>query len=47
MLNKSKVDAISEFRKMSLTDMRKCLRLFGQNADSAGSELVEIHCSNS
>jgi hypothetical protein len=41
MFNKSKVDAISEFKKMSLTDMRKCLRLFGQNAESVSSEVVE------
>ena len=41
LFNKSKVDGISEFRKMSLTDMRKCLRLFGQNAENASSELVE------
>lgn len=41
LFNKSKVDAISEFKRMSLTDMRKCLRLFGQNAESASGELVE------
>lgn len=41
LFNKSKVDAISEFKKMSLTDMRKCLRLFGQNAEDASGELVE------
>lgn len=41
LFNKSKVDAISEFKRMSLTDMRKCLRLFGQNAENASSELVE------
>lgn len=41
LFNKAKVDAISEFKKMSLTDMRKCLRLFGQNAENASSELVE------
>jgi hypothetical protein len=41
MFNKAKVDAISEFKKMSLTDMRKCLRLFGQNAENSSSELVE------
>ena len=41
MFNKAKIDAISEFRKMSLTDMRKCLRLFGQNAESVSSEVVE------
>jgi hypothetical protein len=41
LFNKAKIDAISEFKKMSLTDMRKALRLFGQNADSLSSELVE------
>ena len=41
MFNKAKVDGISEFRKMSLTDMRKCLRLFGQNAENVSSEVVE------
>jgi len=41
VFNKTKVDAISEFRKMSLTDMRKCLRLFGQNAENMSGELVE------
>jgi hypothetical protein len=41
LFNKSKVDAISEFKKMSLTDMRKCLRLFGQNAESVSGEVVE------
>jgi hypothetical protein len=41
LLNKSKIDAIYEFKKLSLTDMRKCLRLFGQNADSSSGELVE------
>ena len=41
LLNKAKIDSISEFKKMSISDMRKCLRLFGQNADNANSELVE------
>ena len=41
LFNKTKVDAISEFRQMSLTDMRKCLRLFGQNSDNVSSELIE------
>jgi len=41
LFNKSKVDAISEFRKLSLTDMRKCLRLFGHNSENSSSEVVE------
>jgi hypothetical protein len=41
LINKSKVESISEFRKMSVTDMRKALRLFGQNADNASGEMVE------
>lgn len=41
LFNKAKIDAISEFKKMSLTDMRKCLRLFGQNAESVSGEIVE------
>jgi len=41
LFNKAKVDAISEFKRMSLTDMRKCLRLFGHNAENSSGELVE------
>jgi len=41
LLNKSKVDAIFEFKKMSLSDMRKCLRIFGQSAENVSGELVE------
>jgi len=41
LFNKSKIDAIVEFRKMSLTDMRKCLRLFGQSAENVSGEVVE------
>lgn len=41
LFNKAKVDAISEYRRMSLTDMRKCLRLFGHNAENSSGELVE------
>lgn len=40
-LNKRKRDAIKEFDKMSLEDMRKCLRLFGYKADTMSAELVE------
>ncbi len=41
LFNKSKIDAIAEFRRLSLTDMRKCLRLFGHNGETASSEVVE------
>lgn len=41
LFNKTKTDAIVEYKKMSLTDMRKCLRLFGQSSENVGSELVE------
>jgi len=40
-INKRKRDAIKEFDKMSLEDMRKCLRLFGYKADTMSAELVE------
>lgn len=33
--------AISEFEKLSLEDMRKCLRLFGYKADTMTADLVE------
>jgi len=41
LFNKVKTDAIVEFKKLSLTDMRKCLRLFGQSSNNVGSELIE------
>jgi hypothetical protein len=41
LFNKAKVDAIYEFKRMSLTDMRKCLRLFGQNGENVSGEVVE------
>ena len=41
LFNKAKTDAIVEFKKLSLTDMRKCLRLFGYSSENVGSELVE------
>jgi len=41
LFNKTKIDAVYEFKKMSVTDMRKCLRLFGSNAENSGAELVE------
>lgn len=40
-INKLRRDAIKEFDKMSLEQMRKCLRLFGQKADNMSNELVE------
>jgi hypothetical protein len=40
-LSKRKRDAIKEFDKLSLEDMRKCLRLFGFKADTMSNELVE------
>lgn len=41
LFNKAKTDAIVEFKKMTLTDMRKCLRIFGHSSENVGSELVE------
>jgi len=46
VFNKAKTDAIVEFKKMSLTDMRKCLRLFGFSSENVGSELVENRLFN-
>lgn len=40
-INKIRRDAIKEFDKLSLEQMRKCLRLFGANADQMSNELVE------
>src|SRR5574344_2337823 len=40
-LNKLRRDAIKEFDKLSLEQMRKCLRLFGVKADRMSNELVE------
>ena len=39
--NKLRRDAIKEFDKLSLEEMRKCLRLFGMAADRMSNELVE------
>ncbi len=41
LYNKVKRQAIREFDSLSPEDMRKCLRLYGHNADSMGNELVE------
>lgn len=40
-INKKKREAFAEFGKMSLEDMRKCLRLYGVKSDNISSELVE------
>jgi hypothetical protein len=40
-INKRKREAIKEFDKLSLDDMRKCLRLLGYKSDTMSSELVE------
>lgn len=39
--NKLRRDAIKEFDKLSLDQMRKCLRLFGVRAEGMSNELVE------
>ena len=39
--NKLRRDAIKEFDKLSLDQMRKCLRLFGVKSDTLSNELVE------
>ena len=40
-INKQRREAIKEFDKLSLDQMRKCLRLFGVKADKMSNELVE------
>lgn len=40
-INQERRRAIKEFDKMSLEDMRKCLRLYGYKADTMSNELVE------
>lgn len=40
-INRIRRNAIREFDKMSLEDMRKCLRLYGYKADTMSAELVE------
>lgn len=39
--NKTKREAFAEFNKMSIEDMRKCLRLYGRKTDNISNELVE------
>lgn len=38
---KAEREAITNFDKLSPTEMRKCLRIFGHNADSMSNEVVE------
>ena len=40
-INRIKRDAIREFDKLSTTDMRKCLRLYGYKSDTMSEGLVE------
>lgn len=40
-INKIKRDAFAEFNKMSLEDMRKCLRIYGHKSENISNELVE------
>lgn len=40
-INRVKREAIAEFNKMSLEEMRKCLRIYGNRADNISNELVE------
>lgn len=40
-LNRVRRNAIKEFDKLSLDEMRKCLRLYGYKSDSMSSELIE------
>lgn len=40
-INRVRRNAIREFDKMSLEDMRKCLRLYGYKADTMSAELIE------
>lgn len=40
-VNKLRRDAIKAFDKLSLDEMRKCLRLFGVKSDNLSNELVE------
>ena len=40
-LNKIRRDAFTEFNKLTLEDMRKCLRIYGHKVDNISNELVE------
>ncbi len=39
--SRKKRDAIKEFDKMSIEDMRKCLRIFGLKSESMSNDLIE------
>ena len=43
--NKVKRDAYREMDKMSIEDMRKCLRIYGMKSDTMSNELVEAKLS--
>ena len=45
-INKIRRNAIKEFDKLSLEQMRKCLRLFGIKPDKMSNELVESSLFN-
>ena len=40
-INKVRRDALKEFDKLSLDQMRKCLRIFGVKSDTMSNELLE------
>ena len=44
-INKAKREAYRELDKMSIEDMRKCLRLYGMKSDIMSNELVEAKLS--
>lgn len=46
-INKVKREAVIAFGKLSLEDMRKCLRLYGEKSDTYSNELVESRLFNS
>ena len=41
IINRTRREAMKEFDKMSSDDIRKCLRLYGNNADSMSNEVAE------
>lgn len=45
-LNKIRREAFREMDKMSVEDMRKCLRIFGVKSDTISNELVEAKISD-
>lgn len=40
-INKIRREAFAEFNKMSIEDMRKCLRLYGMKSDNISNEVIE------